>query len=152
MPVVEQLERARRGQHERLISRLASGWVCLGSYQFLPGYCVLLADPIVESLNALDGTARARFLLDMATVGDALLTVTDAWRINYAILGNGDPTLHAHIQPRYLSEPAEFRSGPVDRYDSARVASVPFELGRDLSLMQALRRELERAGAVTEPR
>lgn len=150
IPVAEQVERARRGRHERLIGRLPSGWLCLGSYQFLPGYCVLIADPVVESLNALDPALRTRFLLDMAAIGDALLAVTDAWLINYAILGNGDPTLHAHLQPRYQSEAAEFRRGPVDRYDAALIEAVPFELERDRPLMQAIRRELEAAGLVAE--
>jgi diadenosine tetraphosphate (Ap4A) HIT family hydrolase len=150
IPAAEQVERARRGRHERLIGRLRSGWLCLGSYQFLPGYCVLLADPVVESLNALDLKMRARFLLDMAAVGDALLAVTSAWRINYAVLGNGDPTLHAHLQPRYLGEAAAFRRGPVDRYDAELIASVPFDLERDRPLIQAIRQKLEDAGLVAE--
>ena len=150
IPVAEQVERARLGRHERLIGRLRSGWLCLGSYQFLPGYCVLIADPVVESLNALDLELRARFLLDMAAIGDALLAVTGAWRVNYAVLGNGDPTLHAHLQPRYLSEAVELRQGPVDRYDAELIASVPFELERDRPLMQAIRRELRIAGLVAE--
>ena len=48
----------------------------------------------------------------MALVGDALLEVTGAYRINYAILGNTDPALHAHIVPRFLTEPDEYRKGP----------------------------------------
>lgn len=150
IPVAEQVERARIGRHERLIGRLPSGWLCLGSFQFLLGYCVLIADPVVESLNALDLEMRTRFLLDMAAVGDALLAVTGAWRVNYAVLGNGDPTLHGHLQPRYQSEAAKFRRGPVDRYDAKLIASVPFNLERDRPLMQAIRRELEAAGLVAE--
>ena len=45
----------------------------------------------------------------MSTIGDALLEVTDAFRINYAIMGNSDPALHAHIVPRYMSEPEHIR-------------------------------------------
>ena len=43
----------------------------------------------------------------MATIGDALLEVTGAFRINYEILGNLEPALHAHIIPRYLNEPED---------------------------------------------
>jgi diadenosine tetraphosphate (Ap4A) HIT family hydrolase len=53
----------------------------------------------------------------MAALGDALLEVTGARRINYEILGNSEPALHAHLFPRYDSEPSEFRIGPVWRYD-----------------------------------
>lgn len=107
---------------------------------------MLAADPIVESLNALPDVDRGPFLHDVGTVGDALLKVTRAWRINYAILGNGDPTLHAHIQPRYLYEDEPYRRGPVDRYGQARLESVPFEPERDRLLMQTISSELRRAG------
>ena len=78
----------------------------LGERQFLPGYCLLLPDPVVPTLNALAGAERAAFLADMASLGDAVLAVTHAVRINYAIYGNQDPALHAHVIPRFHDEPA----------------------------------------------
>jgi hypothetical protein len=45
----------------------------------------------------------------MAAMGDALLEVTDAFRINTAVMGNSDPVLHAHIVPRYMSKPEHIR-------------------------------------------
>jgi diadenosine tetraphosphate (Ap4A) HIT family hydrolase len=53
----------------------------------------------------------------MVHVGDALLHVTEAYRINYEILGNSEPELHAHIVPRYLSESDELRPRPPWAYD-----------------------------------
>jgi diadenosine tetraphosphate (Ap4A) HIT family hydrolase len=90
---------------------MASGWLVIGDVQPLPGYCVLLADPVVESINALDATGRQRYSLDAIQAGDALLAVTDAYRINYETLGNSEPALHTHIIPRYLTEPDEKRRG-----------------------------------------
>jgi diadenosine tetraphosphate (Ap4A) HIT family hydrolase len=58
----------------------------------------------------LDGLARTNFLRDMARVGDALLAETGALRINYAVFGNLDPALHAHVFPRFADEPAESRT------------------------------------------
>jgi diadenosine tetraphosphate (Ap4A) HIT family hydrolase len=58
--------------------------------------------------------ARGSFLLDMIGLGDALLRVTDADRVNYEILGNNDPALHAHVTPRYAWEPEERRRWPDD--------------------------------------
>jgi diadenosine tetraphosphate (Ap4A) HIT family hydrolase len=96
-----------------VIARLPSGWAVLGDEQFLPGYCLLLADPVVSSLNDLSEPARAQFLCDMVRIGDVILSVTGAEWINYEILGNSEPELHAHIHPRYADEPAEGRHMPV---------------------------------------
>ncbi len=88
-----------------MVAKLRSGWVVMGERQVLPGYCLLLPDPVVPHLNALTHEERGQFLSDMALVGDALLAITSALRINYALLGNVEPALHAHIFPRYADEP-----------------------------------------------
>jgi diadenosine tetraphosphate (Ap4A) HIT family hydrolase len=84
---------------------MRSGWVVMGERQVLTGYCLLLPDPVVPHLNALEPGLRAQFLSDMAAMGDVLLAVTAALRINYAIFGNVDPALHAHVFPRRSTEP-----------------------------------------------
>lgn len=104
------VERCRAADYAASVARVRSGWVVLGERQVLAGYCLLLPDPVVPHLNALPPDLRARFLSDMAMVGDALMTLTAAARINYAIFGNVDPALHAHIFPRRSSEPAATRS------------------------------------------
>jgi diadenosine tetraphosphate (Ap4A) HIT family hydrolase len=100
----KQVDAARRSELARVVARMASGWAVLGDPQILSGYCLLLPDPVVPHLNALDGVARSTFLDDMARLGDAVLAVTGAERINYEILGNVEPALHAHVIPRYASE------------------------------------------------
>jgi diadenosine tetraphosphate (Ap4A) HIT family hydrolase len=92
------------------VAKLQSGWVIMGERQVFAGYCLLLPDPVVPDLNALDSGARSRFLLDMSVVGDALLQITGAVRINYAIYGNLEPALHAHIFPRGAQEPEASRT------------------------------------------
>jgi diadenosine tetraphosphate (Ap4A) HIT family hydrolase len=104
------VEQCRAGHYPPRVARLSSGWVVMGERQVLPGYCLLLPDPVVPHLNALHGDARAEFLADMALVGDALLTVTGALRVNYAIFGNVEPALHAHIFPRHADEPEAIRT------------------------------------------
>jgi hypothetical protein len=76
---------ARDGVNPYVIARMPSGWLVIGDVQPLPGYCLLLADPVVESLNALDQATRIRYCLDVIHAGDALLHVTGAYRINYEI-------------------------------------------------------------------
>jgi diadenosine tetraphosphate (Ap4A) HIT family hydrolase len=128
MPLIEErVSLAREGKNPHLICRMSSGWAVMGDVQFLPGYCLLLPDPVVPSLNDLSASGRLGYLNDMATIGDALLRVTGACRINYEILGNSEPELHAHIFPRYSHEPEDFRCKPAWFYDwiSAPRYSVP---------------------------
>jgi diadenosine tetraphosphate (Ap4A) HIT family hydrolase len=131
----------RAGQYPKAICRVSSGWVVLGDVQFLRGYSLLLPDPVVADLNKLSGPARTAFLSEMAAVGDALLDVTNAIRINYEILGNADPALHAHVFPRYSDEPQDLRTRPAWFYDWTK--APPFDPDRDEPLMKAIRARLE---------
>jgi len=112
-----QVEAARSGQLPRAISRMTSGWAVLGDPQITRGYSLLLPDPVVADLNALTGGDRRQFLDDMARLGDAVLAVTGAERINYEILGNVEPALHAHVIPRHSHESPELRAKPVWLHD-----------------------------------
>ena len=127
-----QVAAAAAGQLPRVIARLASGWAVLGDPQILPGYALLLPDPVVPHLNALAAEARIRFLDDMARLGDAVLAVTGAERINYEILGNVEPALHAHVVPRYAWEPPERRRTPVWLHDWSAARAYDPESDRDL--------------------
>jgi diadenosine tetraphosphate (Ap4A) HIT family hydrolase len=134
----ERVDAARAGTNPTVVCRVPSGWVVLYDMQYLRGYSLLLADPVVASLNDLDREARAAYLCDMALVGDALLEVTGACRINYAIMGNSDPFLHAHIVPRYLDEPEDVRRGLPWAYDRRVMDATLFDAARDRTLMQQL--------------
>jgi len=112
-----QVEAARSGTLERVIARMGSGWAVLGDPQITRGYCLLLPDPVVTDLNALNGDIRRQFLEDMASLGDAVLHVTAAERINYEILGNVEAALHAHIIPRHTNEAPDQRKQPVWLHD-----------------------------------
>ncbi|MBI5031515.1 MAG: hypothetical protein HZB51_13380 [Chloroflexi bacterium] len=144
--VHRRVEMARAGTNPMVICRVPSGWMVLGDTQFLQGYSLLLPDPVVPDLNALEGQRRIEFLRDMSILGDALLEVTGAFRINYSILGNLDPALHAHVTPRYMTEPDEFRAGPAWNYPKNQTDAVPFDYERDKQLMKqiaaAMRRRL----------
>jgi diadenosine tetraphosphate (Ap4A) HIT family hydrolase len=100
-----------------LIARLPSGWAVFGEQQFLRGYCLLLPDPVVPHLNDMPAAQRSAFLDDLARLGDALLAATGAVRINYAMYGNVEPALHAHLVPRYADEPAALRTAHPWAYD-----------------------------------
>jgi diadenosine tetraphosphate (Ap4A) HIT family hydrolase len=104
------VDRCRAANYPARVIQLRSGWVVMGERQVLTGYCLLVPDPVVPHLNALPSELRGQFLSDMAMVGDALLATTQALRVNYAIYGNVDPALHAHIFPRHTTEPEATRT------------------------------------------
>ena len=139
MSISKQVEAARAGVKPDLICQVPSGWVVLCTMQYLRGYCIHLPDPVVPSLNNLTRQQRASYLYDMSLVGDALLEVTGAYRINYAILGNSDPFLHAHIVPRYLSEPDEYRLNTPWSYPREVKDSRLFDYDRDKALIFEIR-------------
>jgi diadenosine tetraphosphate (Ap4A) HIT family hydrolase len=142
------VEAARAGRDPKVIARLFSGWAVFGERQFVRGYALLLPDPVVPTLNALGARERIAFLSDMSRLGDALLKVTGALRINYAILGNQEPALHAHVIPRYADEPAALRAQHPFAYDWG--AAPLFEREAQRELAEALLHELTRLG-VTKP-
>ncbi len=111
------VDSCRNGSFSRLICKVSSGWLILGEKQVVPGYCLLLPDPVVPHLNALEGGHRYKFLSDMMLCGDALLIATKALRINYEILGNLEPALHCHLFPRYAHESEELKTKPIWFYD-----------------------------------
>jgi diadenosine tetraphosphate (Ap4A) HIT family hydrolase len=139
---------AREGREPRVIARLFSGWALFGERQFVRGYALLLPDPVVPNLNSLGARERIAFLSDMSRLGDALLKVTGAARINYAIFGNLEPALHAHVIPRYLDEPEALRTAQPWAYDWS--TAPPFERTSCEELAANLLRELSRLG-VTKP-
>ncbi|MGM0884601.1 MAG: HIT family protein [Bacillota bacterium] len=105
-----------RGENPMVLAKMKSGFAVIGDTQFLPGYCVLLAYPKVNTLNDLTIQQRNDYLLDMSLIGDAIQFVCNPRRINYSIYGNSDPFLHAHIFPRYEWEPDEKKPNPVWQY------------------------------------
>lgn len=135
------VEECRAGTLDRCIGRMKSGWAVMGDPQVRLGYCLLYPDPVVTDLNALTGIEREQFLSDMGHLGDAVLSITGADRINYEILGNLEPALHAHIFPRSASEMELIRTKPIWFEDWE--ATGRFDQGLHGELLEKLRRELD---------
>ena len=133
----------RAGSDATCIARMPSGWAVLGEQQFLRGYALLLPDPVVGTLNELQGPRRTAFLTDMARLGDAVLAVTGALRINYAMFGNVEPALHAHVVPRSADEQPALATAHPWQYDWQ--AAPRFDPERDQALLLALRSALSAA-------
>ncbi len=138
----QRVEAARKGENPTVLCKLDSGWAVFGDVQMLNGYCLLLPDPVPPDINSLSLVDRGIFLRDMTLVGDALLDVTGAVRINYEILGNSEKALHAHIIPRYTAEPEELARGPVWFYDWNLAPRFDAQLHR--TLMDRIRIAIEK--------
>ena len=134
----------QNGSNPRVVAKLEGAWVLMGESQFLPGYMLVVPDPVVPHLNAMSLPDRDRLMRQVGIVGDALLEHTDAVRINYEILGNLQPALHVHVFPRYADEQEELRSKPVWFYDWDSAAQ--FDAERDAALISKVADYLTRAG------
>ncbi len=102
---------AKENQNPTVICKMPSGWAVLGDSQFLPGYCLLLADPVVPSLNEMDPAHRSHFMSDMALIGDALLECT--WDATESIMRfwQKEPALHLTSFPViFLNRQISFKS------------------------------------------
>jgi diadenosine tetraphosphate (Ap4A) HIT family hydrolase len=142
------VEACRHAALPASVAQLRSGWVVMAERQVLPGYCLLLPDPVVPDLNALSAGDRGQFLSDMALVGDALIDVTGAVRINYAMFGNVEPALHAHIFPRHAAELAATRGAQPWALDWS--AAAPYDAAEHGDLRRRLALRLE-APAPSKP-
>ena len=76
----------------------------------------------------------------LGTIVGLVLGLTGAVRINYALFGNLEPALHAHVFPRYADEPGSLRTANPWGYDWA--AARRYDPALDGELQAALRERL----------
>ncbi len=134
------------GDEPELLARMASGYAVLNPSQpeALRACCMLLPNEVVASPNQLTAKARAQFFSDLVLLGDAILEVTGAERINYLVLCNQVPELHGHCIPRFADEdPALRLLGPFEAYDFGAAPNAD-ALGTGRELVQSLRSALKR--------
>ena len=136
--VQTRLEMARAGENPTVICRMETGWAVLGDWQFLPGYSILIADPVVGDLHHLVMDQRLQFLRDMSLLGEAIFNVTTPLRMNYQILGNLDAQLHAHVCPRYEWEDEDKRKKSTPCYDKKAGPHFDVEEHNQLKVQIAL--------------
>jgi len=144
---------ALRGENPTVLARLPASFAVIGDVQWLPGYCVLLADdPGATRLSDLPRPQRLDFLKGLDRLGEAVERACAAAdsafrRVNLEILGNSDPFLHAHIWPRHDWEPPERVGYPVWLYPPQKWTDPATALGPQHDpLRVAITLELERLG------
>jgi diadenosine tetraphosphate (Ap4A) HIT family hydrolase len=148
----QRLAELDEGNNPLMIARLKSGFAVMSTDQHLPGYCLLLAFPEVNHLTDLAPEARAQYLMDMSHLGEAVMGATECLRINYSILGNVDPFLHAHVFPRYKWEEDQYRLAPPTDYPADFKSAHSYNLDKHDDLRLAIQqRLLAISGADLEP-
>ena len=132
--------RARPHRRRRLASRLGRDGRSAGAARLLPA----AAGSGRAAPARLAAAAQAAYLADLARLGQAVFELTGALRINYAMFGNVEPALHAHVLPRYADEPAHLATA-----NPGATTGRPHRdstLTRDLELAERLRLELSATG------
>lgn len=134
------------GKNPTVIIKMRSGFAVMADNQFLPGYCILLRYPRVESLSELSMAERSEFLLDTTLIGDAIEAVCKPRRVNYSTLMNKDNFLHTHIEARYDWEPEEYKYRPSWTYPEQEryQEEYAFSEAKHGELKKQLAEELER--------
>jgi len=65
-----------------------------------PGRCILVYKEHREEFESLDPAEVQKFMQDVQRAARAIRAATGADRMNFAVLGNAVPHLHAHLIPR----------------------------------------------------
>lgn len=93
-----------------LVASLPSGFLRLMKNQFARGYCVLVARTHAKEPHDLPATEQVAFFNDLMRCAGAVEAVYSPVKINYLLLGNMVPHVHAHLVPRYATDPAPGRA------------------------------------------
>ena len=136
------MSKTNTSEETRLICDVPSGKVYLSTRQYHRGYCILQAEPQVESINHLTLQKQAEFFADMTRIGAAIMKITGAYRINYMVLGNSHPVLHAHIIPRHDFEPQALKCELPTTNPAFDDEVFNFDVARDWELIEKLREML----------
>ncbi len=86
------------------VKELETGYVVLGDHQFFRGYALFLCKEHVFELHELETNFKKQFLEEMSIVAEAVYCAFKPKKLNYELLGNGDPHLHWHIFPRHSDD------------------------------------------------
>jgi diadenosine tetraphosphate (Ap4A) HIT family hydrolase len=107
--------------HGILLWRAETSDVWLARHSAVVGYCVVVwRDGHVAEPTALESGASAAYWHDVTEAGRAIEGAFSPMKVNYMLLGNQVPHLHAHVFPRYVDDPAP--GGPLS-WDA--LTSVP---------------------------
>ena len=86
------IEALRTGGDGYSIARTRTGYVTIFYCQYFKGHTVFMSDRHVTELHQLDPDVRALHLDEMARIAEVIYRIHNPRKLNYALLGNVDPT------------------------------------------------------------
>jgi diadenosine tetraphosphate (Ap4A) HIT family hydrolase len=126
-------------RHGYTVADLRLSRLRLSANQFPAGYCLLICKKHVVEPFHLSAAERTLFFDDTMLAAQALERVFSPTKMNFSLLGNAVPHLHAHITPRYYGDPCPGRPvGPGDPI----VTLLPEEYEERVCLIRAALAEL----------
>ncbi len=120
------------------VARIPSAHVGLYDDNRYPGRCLVVLPRHAEEFAELTKAEMFDFMFSVQRVAKAIKNAVGATRMNYAILGNAVPHIHAHIIPRFEDDPNP-NSSPWSRSDKAK--AMPKEKSQEI--IQRIREELD---------
>jgi len=103
--ICERIALIKNGKNPYFVTKLESGYIVLGDYQYYKGYSLLLCKKHTGELHNLPKKFRMKFLEEMSILAEAVYKTFNPEKLNYELLGNTDSHLHWHIFPRYKDDP-----------------------------------------------
>ena len=144
-----------RGDSEVWVSVTTGEWseVYLERRSPVPGYCIVAwKEGHVSEPTELASGAASGYWHEVLEVGKAVEACFGPVKVNYMVLGNTVPHLHAHVLPRYFDDPAPAGPIPWDTiFSSERVAENELQ-GQAADLRRFLEAQRFGSGVPSAPR
>jgi diadenosine tetraphosphate (Ap4A) HIT family hydrolase len=101
------LEELRSQGSQFLIKEFKTGFAVISKYQyeFYRGYSLFLYKHHKTELHELESDERRTFLEEMSQLAGAIHKTVNPDKMNYELLGNGEPHMHWHLIPRFKTDP-----------------------------------------------
>lgn len=114
--ICDRIQMIEKGENPFFVKELETGYVVIGDNQYFKGYTLFLHKEHKTELFQLDPKTKAKYLEEMALVGEACSRAFGAEKMNYELLGMGDQHVHWHLFPRNFGDLGEYGvngNGPV---------------------------------------
>lgn len=134
------IKQIQKGENPFFVAELHTGYVVIGEHQRFLGYTLFLSKTDKTELHQLEEKTKVDFLEEMSLVAECVWEAFKPKKLNYELLGNGDPHLHWHIFPRYEDDGVK---GPVWwlPYDEMKVVLSDKEMSKlKFKLVDAIKR------------
>lgn len=145
--ICERIDMIKKEENPYFVKELETGYVVIGDNQRFYGYTLFLCKHHVSEIFDLEPDFRAKHLMEMSLVAQAVKSAFPCDKMNYECLGNGESHVHWHLYPRRTGDlgdhgingkgpvwflPAEERWWETDRISGDRLKEMKARLKEKL--------------------